>query len=203
MTINDFEEVLTDVICEQIIQLHRQALQTSRLTRLGHKAMKTFYHFVAQSKSETLIWILSEKSQLMGFAMLSHQPQTLLKRLAIARFGQFLCPAIFNYFTSLLHKTDTIDVPGRYIESGTSDCKRSYLPELVFIAVTDQVRGQNIGTKLLNRIEVSLLAQGVKAYQIHTENHIDNQAISFYLKNGFSSPGYATKDMIVMIKEIS
>lgn len=172
---------MSNINIEQISGLHMECLPTSMLTQLGAGATSAYYRFVDASAKERIFYE-TQGVKTTAVCVLSLSPQNLNSRFLIANLSALIWPLSKYYLCNLSKVIGTLFSSERepsIIGGGSS-------PEVVQIFTAKELRGKGWGGKLLARVEKYLKDEGHKTYFLKTENRPDNQAIGFYLRQGFS-----------------
>lgn len=168
---------------EPLARLHAEALPASLLSQLGHTALVRYYAFlIGEPRVDRAerVWIVFDKTELIGACVLSDAPETLMRRFArhapvqLAReLGTQLVRsrALRRRFLKRLREREGGDGP--------------HAPEVTQIFTDARRRGRGIGAALLETCEADLRTRGITKYFVHTERDDNEAGIRFYRREGF------------------
>jgi len=162
-------------IIREISRIHYSVLTESFLNNFGLDFLERIYTNLLESK-DCILLVCEENEVVVGYA------------LAFTDYSKFFQTAIskkillgLSVVATLLRKPSFIK---KILPSILKRQKEGNHAELQFIAVTQENRGKNIGTKLIEQLNLELKLKGIKNYLVGTksENILSNQ---FYKKIGF------------------
>ena len=172
---------------DRLATLHRESLPDSAVSGFGQAYARAFYQYVESSEKELLILHRASDDRLDGAAVVSLEPQSMERRLALAT------PLLLH---ALLHPLWFL-VKVRGLLSGHADdddaraitAKVRGIPELLIIYADSARRDSGVGSFLIQNIEAALAAKGITHYCVRTVDDPANRALGFYSKHGFEALG--------------
>ncbi|MDX2287722.1 MAG: GNAT family N-acetyltransferase [Hyphomicrobiaceae bacterium] len=164
--------------------LHRQALPSSIVSRLGVSYARSFYRYIVTSPHERLAVLRDAHGLIEAAAVVSDAPGNLQSRLvvrtplllfAVARFWHLpLRQLVFGFVAP----HDAPALP-----------RKPELPELILVFVAPEARSRGAGARLIQACEQRLRAAGHQRYTVKTLDDPGNRALAFYAREGFSRTG--------------
>ena len=170
-----------------IARLHAQCLPDSLVGALGDGYVRSFYRFVARSPRETLVVDRNEAGTPVAVAVLSLEPATLTRRLAMGT--PLLLSALRQLPYFLTHAFGGTGKGGG--ERGPE--LPSIKPQLILIYTAVTERGKGRATTLIAELERRLRDRGVPEYEVRTESDPSNPALAFYRARGFTPSGVSVR----------
>ena len=171
---------------EALGRLHGEALPDSLVSALGPAGLRLYYRFVAHSPEE-LVLTTEMGEDLTGACVVSFAPETLMSRFLAAH--PFIIPALILLHLPTSRRLRRFARAKVMVNSPADAVIESGLPEVVQIFVASGSQRQGLGAKLLERLEAQLRQLGIRRYTVKTEDRLDNLALEFYRKNGYSEAG--------------
>lgn len=168
-----------------LAQLHIARLSTGFLSELGVGLLSMVYRYLIRYQR---VWVYEDQGQVVGFVSLSVDGQSMMKQF-ILRYPWFLVRFLLfslRHPLLLFKAIETFRAPAK-TASGSMEAKMPnlHLPELLSIAVSNQVQTKGIGTALLKPLEAFLKEQGYSSYKVVAGEELVS-ANRFYQKNGFT-----------------
>jgi GNAT superfamily N-acetyltransferase len=167
-----------------IARLHGESLPDSMLSVLGPSVVTRYYEFLAGSEPET-IFVCRRQSGVVGAAVLSEAPDTLMRRFLRDAWAVVLWRAAAGSARSLTVTSRLVRSRQQPKPLGAVDG----LPEVVQLFVDPAVRGLGVGRALLGEVEAHLSDSAHGAYFVKTLAAADNRALAFYDGVGFVGLG--------------
>lgn len=165
-----------------VARLHRQAIRTGFLSRLGPRFLTELYKSIGCSPySRIFVAFDRDMQKVIGFAACSLNTAAMYRHILKRRgllFFFLLLPRAFRP-ENLRYICETLFYPA------AAGPKTGPQAELLSIAVSDDSRGKGVGRELLNALESYLREKGVTSYKTVTFS-ADNDSNAFYKKCGFS-----------------
>lgn len=172
---------------DRLATLLRESLPDSAVSGFGQAYARAFYQYVETSEKELLILHRATDGRLDGAAIVSLEPQSMERRLALAT------PLLLH---ALLHPLwFLVKVRGVLFGHADDDDARAVtakvrgVPELLIIYADSAQRDAGVGSDLIHNIEAALVAKGITHYCVRTVDEPTNRALGFYLKHGFEALG--------------
>ena len=152
----------------------------SLLSLFGLRYLKKFYQFAASSQHEILI-VERDGSDVVGMAILSTDPATILQRLMTSTPLVWYAVLSASRLPLLAILRQMFRPPPAVPEDA--------LPELLVIAVVPERQSDGIGRRLTWRVEEEVAANGYQSYTVRTDAAPGNRALKFYHSLGFRDVG--------------
>jgi GNAT superfamily N-acetyltransferase len=184
---------------DRLATLHRENLPDSAVSGLGQAYARAFYRYVETSQKELLILHRAADGQLDGAGVVSLQPESLERRLALAT--PLLLHALFHplWFLVKVHGVLFGHADG---DAREVTAKVRGLPELLIIYSDAARRDAGVGSDLIHTIEAALVVQGITRYCVRTTDDPANRALGFYSKHSFEALG-CTRGFRVFAKTLT
>lgn len=167
---------------QAIARLHRQAIRTGFLSRLGPRFLTELYRSIGRSPySRIFVSVNQDFQKVIGFAACSLDTAAMYRHILKRRGLHFLFLLLPRAFCpeNLRFICETLFYPT------AAGPKIDPQAELLSIAVSDDSRGKGVGRDLLNALESYLSENRVMSYKTVTLSS-DRDANAFYKKCGFS-----------------
>jgi GNAT superfamily N-acetyltransferase len=168
----------------QLARLHREALPTSVLGRLGEATLRRYYQWVARSPEEWL-FVRAAGSEVDAAAVVSFGPASVIRRFVRQHLVSFGAAAAAAAIGNSAFRHEAI----AYLSERTAEADGNRAPELLQIFVALDRRRQSHGTAIVNDVEASLAARGVGAYWVRTLRDGNPTTLAFYEGRGFEADG--------------
>jgi len=165
---------------DQVAEIHSRSLPDDFLTSIGMTFLKgVFYRGLLESPAG-FGYVDMQDGQVRGFVTGSYKSEKTYKEIICRRWGLFfLClvwstlrrPSIFKKIVQTAH----------FIVKQKA---ASPSAQLISIAVKEDFRRQNIGTRLIQALKDNFGASGSKEFSVITDSHLQDSN-RLYQKNGF------------------
>jgi ribosomal protein S18 acetylase RimI-like enzyme len=168
--------------------LHRQAIRTGFLSRLGPGFLAALYKSIGRSPySRISVAVDQDIQKVVGFAACSLNTAAMYRHILLRRglfFFFLLLPRIF-YPENFKFICETLFYPQKGKKKApVPNGKAGPQAELLSIAVSDDSRKKGVGRDLLNALESYLKENRVTSYKTVTLS-TDSDSNAFYKKCGF------------------
>ncbi|RUO62647.1 GNAT family N-acetyltransferase [Pseudidiomarina insulisalsae] len=166
-----------------IVSVHTNAFEGFFLTLLGQRFLSKFYSVFLEHPSASLI-VCEDDQRIVGFAAYTSSPDVFFKfmkkRHGVA-LGFMMLPAI------LMHPLQTSRKVIRAVRyRGDQTGSMSGFALLSSIGVHPCVKGNGIGSQLIDFMNTDLSARKLNAVYLTTDVHDNTATLAFYKKLGFS-----------------
>jgi GNAT superfamily N-acetyltransferase len=166
----------------RIAGLHADAMPHSALGAMGRRTLRRYYSWVVRSTLERL-FVVEDSGRVVGAAVLSREPETVLRRFVRAaplRFAGEAGRAYFrtHAFRQALHAYLRECIGDRTLADDTT-------PEVLQIFVAPGLRHRRLGSQLLAAVERRLTAEGTTRYQVRTLSDDNDETLRFYERRFF------------------
>jgi GNAT superfamily N-acetyltransferase len=197
-------EAATEVTIEDaaaLAALHRASLPLSVLGRMGHSTLERYYRWVGRSTLEQLFVVRDESVLIVGAAVVSLRPASLLRRFVSDAPLRFAVEAAAAAVRDPAFRRDV-----RAFVSDAGDRGGNDAPEVLQVFIAAPARGRHQGTELLQRVEEWLRARGLTRYRVRTLADDNAATLAFYDRRGFQAAGerlFCGERYLVMEKRLS
>lgn len=176
---------LSDADIRVLARMHRVALPGSLVTMLGERYIHAFYRYLAQSSDEILFLERSGEpgAEILGACMVSMHPEKLYHRLALRT------PLLLYVLPSLKRLPLQAMIRKIFRRAERGSMPQPAGPEIILIFARQELRGNGLGTRLVGRTKTWLRSTSAKRLFVKTQDGVDNRAIRFYEKLGFTRVG--------------
>lgn len=157
--------------------LHIDSIPRTSFSLIGPDAAALAYRCMAASSRETVAAAM-KNNVVCGGLVISHDPATLIRRILVQYPLQFCARAAFPLLRRITRLPEVCSL------LAGSAAPYAFTPELMFLYADPAMRGQGIGTMLLESV-LPLLAANVPTLYVRTLDEEGNRALGFYRKNGF------------------
>lgn len=185
-----------------IVSIHNSAFQGFFLTSLGSCFLEFYYSCFIKS-SETIVVVVEEDGNALGFSAASTQCKSFNSRLIKRNFLEFGMVALKMLFTSpkaLLRLVKNLTK-----KSDKAEDDENYA-ELYSIGVPDNQQGKGIGKCLLKETEQLLKVKGVEKVSLTTDYYDNEATLGFYRSMGYETlyefVAYPDRKMYRLIKTL-
>ncbi len=164
----------------QAATLHLASLPESLLSFLGLVRLERYYDYVTVAETET-VFLYRSKEQVLGVAVLSRAPETLMVRALKHDLAKVL-------WRALIVSTRSATAARRFARARSGSALPAAVqgvPEVVQLFISASSRGQGIGELLLKEVESCLRGESRFSYYVKTPATSENRALRFYKRLGF------------------
>lgn len=169
----------------RVAELHRAALPSSVLARMGVEMLGRYYRWVAGSSREVL-FVARDGGRVEAAAVVSFERATVIRRFASDDPGAFVLTLLSTLLRDAAFRRDALAYARETLPGRRRDTEH---PELVQIFVAESRRNQRLGTALVHRVERDLCRRGRHDYDVRTLHDDNDPALAFYLHRGFQPVG--------------
>lgn len=165
--------------------LHVECIDDSLPALLGPRFAARLYAFLDRSESE---YVLCERvdGRVESAVVVSESPGDLQRRIARATLPQLLVAAGIALFTRWAFGRLLLGTLGESLRHESEPVKA---PEITYIFTNSRLQGQQLGKRLIQRVDEMLRTRGVDVYYVKTLDDPANRAIAFYEREGFERIG--------------
>jgi GNAT superfamily N-acetyltransferase len=174
--------------CHELAALHLECLPDSLVSLLGHGYATAFYRYVCNSRHE-LAFVYREGGRIASGCVLSVQPRTLSRRLAVRTALLLSLPRAFLRWRRARRRDDR----ATNLDGTKSKKPVGAFPEVILLFTAPYARGQGRATELLARCEQFLSHAGYTRYVVETADVVGNPALVFYARSGFVPCGRSVR----------
>ncbi|MBU0761619.1 MAG: GNAT family N-acetyltransferase [Candidatus Altiarchaeota archaeon] len=167
---------------KSISDLHSKCIYTGFLTSLGNKFLELFYCAFIETKSSEIL-VYESDGEIVGFVSCSTNLKDILKYIILHE--------LHTLFFAVKHKLLDWKIYRNVIEDILYFRKTKYRvnsAELVSICARDDMRGNGIGSALVEEMIGKLKKQGVESVATLVSDDLQ-ESKGFYEKNGFRLTG--------------
>lgn len=177
---------LEDKDLQRLLQLHRSSLETSVPVLLGNGYMRYFYEFVVSSPEE-MLFIKRRAGEIVSAGIVSLKSEDFERRLILSNTLGFLAQVMLRTFIS---KGFREYLKRRLVElvksHGIREIDKHRSPEITHLFTAAERRSQGLGEEIMATIEERMKAMGFSRWYVKTFADMDNRAISFYRRCGYT-----------------
>ncbi|KRN57455.1 GNAT family N-acetyltransferase [Carnobacterium divergens] len=181
-------EVVSKEDLEEIVELHCKIFRNYFLKNLGFELVKKYYQAYDDDKG-TIFLKASYNNEIVGFVLTTSNYSNIIKNFYKDNF--YLLSKKIVIETLKMNKTIFLGLKSRVMNVFKKSKEENVEEEencLLSIAIDDNFRGKKIADVLINKVEMQLKENQVKAYSLSVKK--DNTgAKKFYEKIGFEKIG--------------
>lgn len=181
-------EVVSKEDLEEIVELHCKIFRNYFLKNLGFELVKKYYQAYDDDKG-TIFLKASYNNEIVGFVLTTSNYSNIIKNFYKDNF--YLLSKKIVIETLKMNKTIFLGLKSRVMNVFKKSKEENVEEEencLLSIAIDDNFRGKMIADVLINKVEMQLKENQVKAYSLSVKK--DNTgAKKFYEKIGFEKIG--------------
>lgn len=175
------EYIYNKVTINQIVDIHLNTFTGFFLTFLGKGFLKQLYKgFGSHEKSGLLI--AEHNNTVVGFLAYSEDLSAFYKYLIIKSMIPF---AWFSLGAAIRKPSAMIRLIRAFLKPSESKREEAYI-ELSSLGVLPQMKGQNIGSKLIQQLKDKYKDSQFSYIKLETDAEDNESVNSFYKKNGFA-----------------
>ncbi|KAA3607027.1 MAG: N-acetyltransferase [Calditrichaeota bacterium] len=169
----------------EITKMHIDSLEDSMLTILGESVVFNYYKFISESNLDCL-FLVKEGDTVIGTCMISHEPNSITKRMAL----KYPIVILSSVLKQIIISSDNRKKIFQFLDKDNEAPKSVLgLPEVIQIFTNSNYRNRRIGSRLLEQVESYLKKRNEKVYCLKTLDKVDNLALHFYSKRNFVEVG--------------
>lgn len=181
-------EVVSKEDLDEIVELHCKIFRNYFLKNLGFELVKKYYQAYDDDKG-TIFLKASYNNEIVGFVLTTSNYSNIIKNFYKDNF--YLLSKKIVIETLKMNKTIFLGLKSRVMNVFKKSKEENVEEEencLLSIAIDDNFRGKKIADVLINKVEMQLKENQVKAYSLSVKK--DNTgAKKFYEKIGFEKIG--------------
>ena len=181
MTIRAVDKKEKKVI-KEVVQIHLETFKGFFLTFLGKGFLRQMYKSYCYHGESKLLVATDEQNNVVGFLAYSSDMSGLYKHMIKHRLIPFLWYSIGAFFRKPKVFMRLIRA---FLKPSESRREESYI-ELSSIGVSPEVKGQGVGSKLIDALKEKVDFSLFKYITLETDVENNEVANKFYIKNGFS-----------------
>lgn len=167
-------------IINQIVDIHMKTFTGFFLTFLGKGFLKQLYKGFSSHEQSGLI-VAEQKDSVVGFLAYSEDLSAFYRYL----IKKSLLPFVWYSLGAAIRKpASMIRLVRAFLKPGESKREEAYI-ELSSIGVLPQMKGHNIGSKLIDKLKEKYDSSKYAYIKLETDADGNDGVNAFYMKNGF------------------
>ena len=165
----------------RVVEIHLDTFQGFFLTFMGRGFLKQLYRSYCDHAESGLLVALNDETELVGFLAYSGAMSDLYKYMIKKRLIPFAWYAVGAFFR---RPTVFLRLVRAFLKPGEAKRNEPYV-ELASIGVSSNVKGNGIGSHLVDALKANVDMQKYAYINLETDAIDNHGANAFYKKNGF------------------
>lgn len=181
----DPDRPLSEADVDRMAALHVESIDDSLPALLGVAFARRLYRFFEASSRE-LVVVERVEGRVASVCVVSFDPASLQSRITRATLGSLVPAAAAAFLAKAAFRAHLRHAVADAIKGSDTAL---HAPEITYVFTDRQLRGRQLGKRLIERVDRGLAARGFDTYYVKTLDDPDNRAIAFYQANGFARIG--------------